>query len=40
MSAFETLLEYDETFTLQETGLAESVTQDSSTQWTIELRRE
>jgi len=39
MTAFETLLEYDENFVLRETGLAERVTQDSPTQWTIELRR-
>ena len=39
MTAFETLLEYDEDFMLRETGLAERVTQDSPTQWTIELRR-
>jgi peptide/nickel transport system substrate-binding protein len=39
MSAFETLLEYDESFRVRETGLAERVTQDAPTQWTIELRR-
>jgi peptide/nickel transport system substrate-binding protein len=39
MTAFETLLEYDENFVRRETGLAERVTQDSPTQWTIELRR-
>ena len=39
MSAFETLLEYDDRFTVRETGLAERVTRDSPTQWTIELRR-
>jgi peptide/nickel transport system substrate-binding protein len=39
MTAFETLLEYDESFVIRETGLAERVTQDSPTQWTIELRR-
>jgi peptide/nickel transport system substrate-binding protein len=39
MTAFETLLEYDENFVLRETGLAERVTQDSPTQWTIELHR-
>ncbi len=39
MTAFETLLEYDESFVVRETGLAERVTQDSPRQWTIELRR-
>ena len=39
MTAFETLLECDENSCCAETGLAERVTQDSPTQWTIELRR-
>ncbi len=39
MTAFETLLEYDESFVVRDTGLAERVTQDSPRQWTIELRR-
>jgi peptide/nickel transport system substrate-binding protein len=39
MAGFETLLEYDRDFTVRETGLAERVTRDSPTQWTIELRR-
>lgn len=39
MTAFETLLEYDENYVLQHTGLAEEVSQDSPTQWTIRLRK-
>ena len=39
MTAFETLLQYDENYKLQTTGLATNVTQDKPTQWTIELRQ-
>jgi peptide/nickel transport system substrate-binding protein len=39
VTAFETLLEYDENYQLQETGLAQHVTQDNPKQYTIELRQ-
>jgi len=39
MSAFETLLLFDENYQLTNNGLAESVTQDSPTQYTIKLRQ-
>src|SRR6516165_949276 len=38
VSAFETLLLFDENYQLTENGLAQSVTQDSPTQYTIKLR--
>src|SRR5438874_2072861 len=37
-AGFETLLEYDENYKLQTTGLAESVTQDAPDKWTIRLK--
>jgi peptide/nickel transport system substrate-binding protein len=39
VTAFETLLEFDENYQLQETGLAQHVTQDNPKQYTIELRK-
>ena len=39
LTAFETLLEYDENYVLQHTGLAEEVSQDSPTSWTIRVRQ-
>jgi peptide/nickel transport system substrate-binding protein len=39
VSAFETLLLFDENYQLTNNGLAESVTQDSPTQYTIRLRQ-
>ena len=39
VSAFETLLLFDENYQLTNNGLAESVTQDSPTQYTIRLRK-
>ncbi len=39
MSAFETLLLFDENYQLTSNGLAENVTQDNPTQYTIRLRR-
>src|SRR5260370_1446608 len=39
MTAFETLLLFDENYQLTNNGLAESVTQDSPTQYTIRLRQ-
>lgn len=39
VSAFETLVNYDENYQLTYDGLAESVTQDMPTQWTIRLRK-
>ena len=39
IATFETLLIYDETYKLVNDGLAESVTQDSPTQWTIRLKQ-
>jgi peptide/nickel transport system substrate-binding protein len=39
ISAFETLLVYDENYKLTTDGLAEEVTQDGPTQWTIKLRQ-
>src|SRR5689334_3483600 len=38
VAGFETLLEYDEAYKLQTTGLAQSVTQDAPDQWTIVLK--
>ena len=38
-AGFETLLEYDENYKLQTTGLAESVTQDAPDKWTIRLKQ-
>ncbi|MGA8246531.1 MAG: ABC transporter substrate-binding protein [Nocardioides sp.] len=38
VSAFETLLEFDDDYQLQSTGLAESVTADNPKQYTIKLR--
>jgi peptide/nickel transport system substrate-binding protein len=38
VSAFETLLEFDDNYQLQTTGLAESVTADNPKQYTIKLR--
>jgi peptide/nickel transport system substrate-binding protein len=39
LSAFETLLEYDDNYQLQHTGLAEEVTNDSPLQWTVRVRK-
>jgi ABC-type transport system substrate-binding protein len=39
MTAFETLLLFDENYQLTTNGLAESVTQDNSKQYTIKLRQ-
>jgi peptide/nickel transport system substrate-binding protein len=39
VAGFETLLEYDENYKLQTTGLAESVTQDAPDKWTIRLKQ-
>ncbi|HYM50201.1 MAG TPA: ABC transporter substrate-binding protein [Candidatus Limnocylindrales bacterium] len=39
VAGFETLLEYDEDYKLQTTGLAESVTQDAPDQWTIRVKQ-
>jgi peptide/nickel transport system substrate-binding protein len=39
ISAFETLLVYDENYKLTTDGLAEEVAQDAPTQWTIKLRQ-
>jgi peptide/nickel transport system substrate-binding protein len=39
IATFETLLIYDENYNLTTDGLAESVTQDSTTQWTIRLKK-
>ena len=39
VSAFETLLEFDDNYQLQSTGLAESVEPDNPTQYTIKLRK-
>ncbi|MDX6553481.1 MAG: peptide/nickel transport system substrate-binding protein, partial [Gaiellales bacterium] len=38
VAGFETLLVYDEEYKLQTDGLAQEVTQDSPTQWTIRLK--
>src|SRR3984893_5923975 len=40
VAGFETLLEYDKNYKLQTTGLAESVTQDAPTKWTIRLKQD
>jgi peptide/nickel transport system substrate-binding protein len=39
VTAFETLLEFDDNYDLQQTGLAESVTPDNPKQYTIKLRK-
>ena len=39
VTAFETLLEYDENYNLTQDGLAESATQDKPDQWTIRLKQ-
>lgn len=39
VTAFETLVNYDDNYQLSYDGLATSVTQDTPTQWTIRLRR-
>ena len=39
VTAFETLLEFDDNYQLQQTGLAESVTADNPKQYTINLRK-
>lgn len=39
VTAFETLLEFDDNYKLQTTGLAESVTADNPTQYTIKIRK-